>query len=132
MSNFFFFFFVLSAGAVLGEVKEFKSEQSPAQLGDRLPTQKGNRRHLLGVAGWIRAGKLEMQWSYNQTLHQQATIERLASGFMTALRALIAHCQSPNSGGYTPSDFSARQLSQKRLDKLMGKIKRKNRKKSKF
>ena len=35
------------------------------------------------------------------------TIEHLASQFMSALRTLIAHCQSPETGGYTPSYFSA-------------------------
>jgi hypothetical protein len=35
------------------------------------------------------------------------------------LRILIRHCQSPEAGGYTPSDFPTMLLSQQELDELM-------------
>jgi hypothetical protein len=35
---------------------------------------------------------------------------------------LIAHCLSPEAGGYTPSDFPDIDLSQDELDKLLTKI----------
>ena len=47
------------------------------------------------------------------------TVEGLAHGFIEALRTLIVHCQSPEAGGYTPSDFPKMRLSQQELDELM-------------
>ncbi|WP_292768135.1 non-ribosomal peptide synthetase [Nostoc sp. NOS(2021)] len=103
---------VLRASAVLGLAQEFKAEQSLLN----------QRSHLLGVSGFIRAGRLEMTWTYSEKVHKRDTIERLAFGFMEALRSLIAHCQSPNARGHTPSDFSAARLSQKQLDKFIAKV----------
>ncbi|MEH1937183.1 MAG: amino acid adenylation domain-containing protein [Nostoc sp.] len=103
---------VLRASAVLGLAQEFKAEQSLLN----------QRSHLLGVSGFIRAGRLEMTWTYSEKVHKRDTIEGLAFGFMEALRSLIAHCQSPNARGHTPSDFSAARLSQKQLDKFIAKV----------
>ncbi|MHC5737512.1 amino acid adenylation domain-containing protein [Nostoc sp.] len=103
---------VLRASAVLGLAEEFKAEQSLLN----------QRSHLLGVSGFIRAGRLEMTWTYSQKIHKRDTIEGLAFGFMEALRSLITHCQSPDAIGHTPSDFSAARLSQKQLDKFLAKI----------
>uniref|UniRef100_A0A2P1CYX6 AptA n=1 Tax=Fischerella sp. CENA298 TaxID=1622126 RepID=A0A2P1CYX6_9CYAN len=103
---------VLKASEVLGLAKEFKSEQSLLN----------QRSHLLGISGFIRAGKLEMTWAYSEKIHKRDTIERLASGFIEALKTLIAHCQSKDSQSYTPSDFSAAKLNQKQLDKFLAKL----------
>ncbi|MBW4672726.1 MAG: amino acid adenylation domain-containing protein [Desmonostoc geniculatum HA4340-LM1] len=103
---------VLGASAVLGLAQEFKAQQSLLQ----------KRSHLLGVSGFIRAGKLEMTWAYSEKVHKRDTVEHLAFGFMEALKTLIADCQSPDAGGHTPSDFSAARLSQKQLDKFLAKI----------
>ncbi|MBW4429031.1 MAG: amino acid adenylation domain-containing protein [Nostoc desertorum CM1-VF14] len=107
---------VLKASEVLGLAKEFKSEQSLLN----------QRSHLLGISGFIRAGKLEMTWAYSKKIHQRNTIETLASEFMEALKNLITHCQSKDSQSYTPSDFSAAKLNQKQLDKFLAKLNKKN------
>jgi hypothetical protein len=39
-------------------------------------------------------------------IHKQSTIANLAQQYIEKLRSLIIHCQSPNAGGYTPSDFA--------------------------
>lgn len=106
---------VIKASEVLGLAKEFKSEQSLLN----------QRSHLLGISGFIRAGKLEMTWGYSEKVHKRDTIERLASGFMEALKSLIAHCQLKDSQSYTPSDFSAAKLNQKQLDKFLAKLNKK-------
>nr|WP_225895950.1 non-ribosomal peptide synthetase [Dendronalium phyllosphericum] len=106
---------VLKASEVLGLAKEFKSEQSLLN----------QRSHLFGISGFIRGGKLEMTWAYSEKIHKQDTIERLASGFIEALKNLIAHCQSKDSQSYTPSDFSAAKLNQKQLDKFLAKLNKK-------
>ena len=81
------------------------------------------RRHVLEINASISDGRLRMIWSYSENLHQRATIEWLAAGYLNALREVIEHCQSPESGGLTPADFPEAKLSQKELDKFLGKFK---------
>ncbi|MBR8840829.1 MAG: amino acid adenylation domain-containing protein, partial [Stigonema ocellatum SAG 48.90 = DSM 106950] len=82
-----------------------------------------SRTHLLQVKGFVVSGKLQLDWTYSENVHQRNTIERLAEGFVSALQALINHCQSPEASGYTPSDFSGAKLNQTQLDKFIAKIK---------
>jgi non-ribosomal peptide synthase protein (TIGR01720 family) len=49
-------------------------------------------------------------------------VERLAQGFLEALEALIVHCQSPEAGGYTLSDFPLVQLGQDELDRAFEEV----------
>jgi amino acid adenylation domain-containing protein/non-ribosomal peptide synthase protein (TIGR01720 family) len=83
-----------------------------------------NRRYLLDINGFVLEGQLQLEWTYSEQIHQRTTIEQLAKGFIQALRSLIAHCQSPEAGGYTPSDFPKANLSQKDLDQLLARINR--------
>jgi amino acid adenylation domain-containing protein/non-ribosomal peptide synthase protein (TIGR01720 family) len=103
---------VLKASESLGLAKEFKAEQSLVN----------QRSHLLGISGFIRGGKLEMTWAYSEKIHKQDTIEKLAVGFIEALKNLINHCQLTESQSYTPADFSAAKLNQQQLDKFLFKI----------
>ena len=64
-------------------------------------------------------GVLQVRWSYSEAVHRRETIERLANDYMAALLAIIRHCQSPEAGGYTPSDFPLAGLSQEDLEKLL-------------
>ncbi|MEH1787861.1 MAG: amino acid adenylation domain-containing protein [Nostoc sp.] len=73
---------------------------------------QSKRTYLLEINGGIYQGHLEMSWSYSNQLHRQTTIEVLAQRFIEELRSLIAHCLSPNAGGFTPSDFADFQQSQ--------------------
>ena len=83
---------------------------------------EGRRSHLLEINGGIAGGQLRLEWTYSENLHRRSTIERLAQEYMDALREIIAHCQSPEAGGYTPSDFSLARLDQKKLDKILKKL----------
>ena len=47
----------------------------------------------------------QLNWEYSVNIHRRTTIEQLAENYMQALRAIIIHCQSPEAGGHTPSDF---------------------------
>jgi amino acid adenylation domain-containing protein/non-ribosomal peptide synthase protein (TIGR01720 family) len=76
----------------------------------------GSRSHLLEVNGFIHRGQLELIWTYSENLHRQDTIEGLAQSFIEALRSLIAHCQLPEAGCYTPSDFPLAKLDRPQLD----------------
>ncbi|HEY9693239.1 MAG TPA: amino acid adenylation domain-containing protein [Oculatellaceae cyanobacterium] len=73
---------------------------------------KGNRSYLLEINGFVSGGKLQIDWTYSEKIYRRATVERLAESYLDFLRSLISHCQSPEAGGYTPSDFSEFQWSQ--------------------
>jgi non-ribosomal peptide synthase protein (TIGR01720 family) len=91
----------------------------PAQEGSGPPhSPLGRRPHLLEVNGWVAGGRLQLQWTYSQQVHRRVTVERLAQGFLEALQALIAHCQSPEAGGFTASDFPLARLRAQTLNKL--------------
>jgi len=77
------------------------------------------RPHLIEINGSILSSRLRLDWRYSERIHLPSTIERLAANYMEALRGLIRYCQSPDAGGFTPSDFSKARLSQKSLDKLL-------------
>jgi len=84
-------------------------EQSPRQP----------RSHTLEIEASVLGGQLELRWHYSPEWQRAATIERLADDYLAALQGLIAHCLSPDAGGYTPSDFVGSGLSQRELDELM-------------
>ncbi|ABW31352.1 non-ribosomal peptide synthetase [Acaryochloris marina] len=92
------------------------------------PTQspRGQRSHWLEINCWVSGGQLHLDWIYSQALHQSSTMETLAQQFMETLRSLIAHCQSPDAGGYTPSDFSEADLSQDDLDRFLAHLNRRS------
>jgi amino acid adenylation domain-containing protein/non-ribosomal peptide synthase protein (TIGR01720 family) len=77
------------------------------------------RTHLIEVDGRVLGGRLRVDWAFSREVHRTATIERLSRQFLEELRALIAHCLSPEAGGYTPSDFPLMSLSQDELDELV-------------
>jgi len=77
---------------------------------------------VLDVLGRVTGGRLAVRWIYSENLHAQATIEALAARFVAALRALVAHCLSPDAGGYTPSDFRRARLAQPVIDRIAASI----------
>lgn len=83
---------------------------------------RGRRNCLLEINGLIVENQLRLNWTYSQAVHQQTTVTKLAEDFIDTLRSLIAHCQCPDAGGYTPTDFPQMQFSQKELDSLIAEI----------
>jgi non-ribosomal peptide synthase protein (TIGR01720 family) len=81
-----------------------------------------NRSHLLEFTGSVSEGQLNLNVTYSRNVHRSSTIERLAEEFVGALRALITHCRTTETGGYTPSDFTEAGLSQKELDELIAEL----------
>ncbi len=82
----------------------------------------GERSYLLDINSIITGERLQINWTYSTNVHQHATIEGLAQEFVKTLQGLIAHCSSPESGGYTPSDFSLVKLNQLELDQLLASL----------
>ncbi|MGF1480498.1 MAG: amino acid adenylation domain-containing protein [Cyanophyceae cyanobacterium] len=79
------------------------------------------RPYLLDINGWVSKSQLTWRWDYGAALHPE-TVAQLADGYGRALRSLVQHCQSPEAGGYTPSDFPDAALDQTDLDKLLGQL----------
>jgi len=84
------------------------------------PTQMDEQRrdHLLTVNGLVAGGRLRVLWTYGHAVHTPANIERLVDLHLEELRAIIRHCESPEAGGFTPSDFPLARLDQAELKKL--------------
>ncbi|MCA1581684.1 MAG: hypothetical protein LC796_09915 [Acidobacteria bacterium] len=80
------------------------------------------RRHLLDVEAVVLQGSLRVDWTYSANFHETATVERLAAGFLDALRSLVAHCRSAAETEFTPSDFPLAALKQDRLDRILRKF----------
>ena len=85
-------------------------------------SSRAARSYLLDINGGVVGGRLGMEFSYSRNRHRRETIEQVAADFFAALRQIIAHCQSPEAGGYTPSDFVLAKLSRKDLNKLLAKV----------
>ena len=90
---------------------------SEAHGAERSPRHE--RDHLLEIDGWVQEGELRVQWTYSQDIHRPETVAALAADYVATLETLIAHCASPEAGGYTPSDFPHAGLDQRSLDRVL-------------
>ena len=77
-------------------------------------------RHLFALDLLVLDNRLRVHWTYDPGRHLPATVERLARGFLAEIEALVAHCLSPEAGGFTPSDFPLARVEQAALDRLLG------------
>ena len=85
-----------------------------------LESDRNRRGHVLDLNAAVHEGRLQLGWTFSRALHHRSTIETLAFAFTGALRALIAHCLSPDAGGFAPSDFPLAGLDQATLNRLVG------------
>ncbi len=110
----------------LGQFDQVLPESSPftpsRKTIGRYGSPMGNRSYLLEINGVVHHGRLQLDWSYSENVHRRTTVELLAQDFVKALQELIAHCRSPEAGGYTPSDFPLAAVSQQQLDSLMSRF----------
>ncbi len=110
----------------LGQLDQVLVEESPfgpaAESVGPLTSPHGVRFAVLYIEGSVFQGQLHIRFNYSEALHHHSTIELLSQRYVEALRALIRHCQSPNVGGYTPSDFRRTPLSQKDLDRVIARM----------
>lgn len=76
------------------------------------------RPYLLEINSSITDGQMGISLRYSSAIHKQSTMEDLCVHFKHALEEIISHCQAPEAGGYTPSDFPTAHLDQDELDQL--------------
>jgi amino acid adenylation domain-containing protein/non-ribosomal peptide synthase protein (TIGR01720 family) len=82
-----------------------------------------HRCYLLDINALIVEGQLQIDWTYSSHVHQRATVENLAQGYIQQLQSLIEHCQWEDNWGYTPTDFPEAHLTQSELDDLLAALK---------
>ena len=75
---------------------EFAPESAGSQQSEEL-----TRTALIEVDGAVSEGRLQLRWSYSEEVYEEATIARLAAGYMERLRSGSSHCQA-SAGGFTP------------------------------
>jgi amino acid adenylation domain-containing protein/non-ribosomal peptide synthase protein (TIGR01720 family) len=108
----------------LGQLDQAIPPESPVSLATEasgpLRSPRGARNLLIEIVGAVAHERFQFYWTFCQSIHERKTIEELAARFLHELEVLIRHCQSPEAGGYTPSDFPLAQLDQASLDRLIG------------
>ncbi|MEO0843658.1 MAG: condensation domain-containing protein, partial [Cyanobacteria bacterium J06643_5] len=80
------------------------------------------RPYLLEINGSIIEEQLKLTWTYSKNFYDKSVVDNLGEQYLETLIKLIEHCQSSESVGYTPSDFSLAELEQNQLDDILGQV----------
>ena len=83
---------------------------------------RNRRPYRLELNAWIADTQLQLNWRYDRQVYRSETLASLADQYLSALKALIAHCATTDSGGFTPSDFPDADFSQSELDDFIGQL----------
>ncbi|HMS34192.1 MAG TPA: amino acid adenylation domain-containing protein [Ignavibacteria bacterium] len=110
----------------LGQMNENIVTGSDWKLGRRSivlnQNEKGLRKNLIELNSLITDDKLKIEINYSINIHNKETIESFADSYLNELTNIITHCTDTESGGFTPSDFSAAGLNQQELDNLLANL----------
>ena len=113
------FLYLGQIGKSLPQNSLFKwTEESPGPT----TSPQAIRPYLLQITASVTEGQLQLNLNYSKNIHKRNTIEKLSNNFAKALKSLITHCQSPEAGEYTPSDFSAANINQENLSRLLAQV----------
>ncbi|MFC7589483.1 amino acid adenylation domain-containing protein [Nonomuraea antimicrobica] len=104
--------FDAAAGGALGLslARPLGSDQDPDAI----------RAGLLDLICVVEDGRLRLDLAYSANVHEEGTARRIAAEVVSALDEIVAHCDRPEAGGRTPSDFPLAGLSQPEVDRLVG------------
>ncbi len=83
------------------------------------------RAHRLEILAFVRDGVLSVSFTFGRRVFRESTIQRLARGYVEALREIVRHCAARCDKTFTPSDFPNAKLTQKQLGKVLGKVRHK-------
>ncbi len=81
---------------------------------------QNTRSYLLEINASIAQKQLQIDWIYAPQVH--SAVEEIIRDFMSALRTLIEHGRSPETVGFTPSDFPEADLNQEELDDFLSRL----------
>jgi amino acid adenylation domain-containing protein/non-ribosomal peptide synthase protein (TIGR01720 family) len=79
----------------------------------------GSRDVAIEINAIVLESQLKVTWQYSSAQYAATTIEQLARAYLEHLEQIIQHCQDPDSGGYTPSDFPEMDFGQAELDDFL-------------
>jgi amino acid adenylation domain-containing protein/non-ribosomal peptide synthase protein (TIGR01720 family) len=110
----------------LGQIDQALAESSlfhpaaehPGQTEDRW----GERHYLFEINALVRAGRLEVVWTYSDSVHDHATVQALAEAFVGSLRLLVSLCRSRAAAACVPSDFPLAGLEEDGLEALLARL----------
>jgi amino acid adenylation domain-containing protein/non-ribosomal peptide synthase protein (TIGR01720 family) len=108
----------------LGQVDAVFSEMfAPApEFGGFARHPQDDRDIALEINGLVLQNQLRFDWLYSRSQYNSNTIQQWADTYLETLRSLIHHCQTIESGHFTPSDFPQMALSQAELDDLLANL----------
>jgi hypothetical protein len=78
--------------------------------------------HPLAVTAVVAGGRLRVDWAWDERVWQPAAVRSLAERSREALLSFLRHAESPEAGGFTPSDFLEAGLDQRELDDLLAEL----------
>jgi amino acid adenylation domain-containing protein/non-ribosomal peptide synthase protein (TIGR01720 family) len=110
----------LPEGSIFKPAREAKGPE-------RHPQDK--RSSLLDITCAVTAGKLNISFTFSKRVFKEETVRPFVGYFKEELQTLIAHCQSPQAGGVTASDFKLANLDNKKLDKVLSQLQKGKKKK---
>ncbi len=79
----------------------------------------GERLHVLEIGGSVLENVFQITFAYSKEQYFEETIRNWTSQYLDELRVLIRHCQDPEAGAYTPSDFADVDLDEDGLGGLL-------------
>jgi amino acid adenylation domain-containing protein/non-ribosomal peptide synthase protein (TIGR01720 family) len=106
-------------GSSLAESRLWRGAAEPRGV-ERSPLQV--RAYRISIDGAVVAGELRFGWTYSEALYERSTIEDLAQSFLGALRKLIERRETGAGEVYVPADFPDLDLSQEKLDRILGEL----------
>ena len=113
----------------LGRYEQATSEMAEAGVFHAATERPGplragaaERLYKLQIVCSVVGGELQINWEYSSEIHRAETVTQLAAEYVAELERLVHHCQSPNAGGFTPSDFPEAELTTSQLDDLIASL----------
>ncbi|HKV07314.1 MAG TPA: amino acid adenylation domain-containing protein [Thermoanaerobaculia bacterium] len=76
----------------------------------------------LAITAVVAGGRLRVDWTWDERVWQTAAVRSLAEQSGEALLSFLRHAESPEAGGFTPSDFLEAGLDQRELDDLLAEL----------
>ncbi|WP_208113768.1 non-ribosomal peptide synthetase [Tahibacter aquaticus] len=90
--------------------------QAAAEGSGAQASSRRQRSARLALSGKVFGGQMQFALSYSNSQYDESTMRRLAQLLQDGMRRVIAHCQQPGVGAYTPSDFPLARVGQPQLD----------------
>jgi amino acid adenylation domain-containing protein/non-ribosomal peptide synthase protein (TIGR01720 family) len=110
----------------LGQLDQVFPERSLMALAvEACPAAEGAglvRPHLLEIDTRVAEERLQATFRYSRGLYRPETVATLAQQYLDELSRLIAHCQAPGAGDFTPSDFPGARVTQEELDRILSQL----------